>query len=92
MLYCWPTVALQDRVAERDGHVGGRTVPDGWVDKYGCGETLEVCRVPQNLLPTSCLAGVCARIKVAHLHYDQGLVLAENIIIKIFFIMKVKLG
>ena len=79
-------------MAEWYGHVGGWAVPDGWVDKDGRRKTLEVGRVPYNLLSSSRLAGVCARIKVTHLHYDQGLVLAENIIIKIFSITNVGEG
>ena len=30
------------------------------------------------------LAGVSAGVKLAHLHHDQGLVVAENIIVEVF--------
>ena len=32
------------------------------------------------------LAGVSAGVKLAHLHHDQGLVVAENIIVEVFYL------
>ena len=32
------------------------------------------------------LAGVSAGVKLAHLHHDQGLVVAENITVEVFYL------